>query len=179
MNKIFALTLSGAILLSITAGGLFAKSHKPATSPSTSTSPTTNEKLVQIPNPFVDYETLEEAENAVGFKIKTPSNLPKGYKIESISAASNTLVQIIYKNGQDELYFRQAKGQDDISGDYNDYAQVTTENIGQLKITLKGNQQKISTATWTDGEFSFAIGTGYQGTGFEKTEVLDLIKGIQ
>lgn len=112
----------------------------------------------QIPNPVVEYKTVEDAEKAIDFKVPTPEKLPKGYELDSVSVISNEIFQIFYKNGENEILYRAAKGSEDISGDYNEYEAEETDEINGLSITLKGDGSKYYTAIWNDGEFSYALG---------------------
>lgn len=111
----------------------------------------------QIPNPVVEYKTVEDAEKAIDFKAPTPEKLPKGYELDSVSVISNEIFHIFYKNGENEILYRAAKGSEDISGDYNKYEAEETDEINGLSITLKGDGSKYYTAIWNDGEFSYAL----------------------
>lgn len=74
MKRCIALAMSAALALSITACG---SSSKPATSQSGSASDTSAVlgENTQIPNPWQDFESLEEAVKAVGFDFVAPDAL--------------------------------------------------------------------------------------------------------
>ncbi len=61
------------------------------------------------------------------------------------------MIQADYENG---MYIRKASGSDDISGDYNDYAQVETVN----RVTLKGENGNFSLAVWNNNGYTYAVG---------------------
>ena len=54
------------------------------------------------------------------------------------------MIEVIFQNGDDEIRFRKGLGGEDISGDYNEYAQIETVD----GVTLKG----------VDGQFSLPCG---------------------
>ena len=68
-----------------------------------------------------------------------------------------------------------AKGNEDISGDYNTYNINKEVKIGDLTVTMRGND-KISNAVWTDGEFSFSVSSDVE---LEEPEVINLIENIK
>ena len=68
-----------------------------------------------------------------------------------------------------------AKGSDDISGEYNDYAINKEVTIGGLTVTMRGNDQ-ISNAVWAYGEFSYSILSDVE---LEEAEVIHIIESIK
>ena len=76
----------------------------------------------------------------------------------------------------DSLMVRKAKGNDDVSGDYNSYSEVHSLNIGDLQITVKGENHMIYVATWTDGSYSFAITTN---NALSEEQIADIIKQVK
>ena len=182
MNKLINLALCGTILLSLTACGASptdtGKSKAQANKTET-VNTITNEEDVQIPSPFIEYATLEEAEAAVGIKVTVPSKLPEGYTQKVIYAVDDYMVQIIYSNGENDICFRQAKGAGDISGDYNEYSEVNTVTINGMEVTTKGNDSKVNVAIWTSGDYAFSIETGTLSTGIEKDIMTEMINSIE
>ena len=55
------------------------------------------------------------------------------------------------------VLFRKAVGSEDISGDYNEYASVTEQDVNGRTVTLKGDGKLTYLAIWTDGEFSYSV----------------------
>lgn len=134
---------------------------------------------VQIPNPFVDCETLEKAEQLAGFEISLPEKMPEGFTQNAIFAIENNLIEIDYINGEDEIYIRKAKGNEDVSGDYNEYKEKNTIQVGELNITIKGNDGMINVATWNDGDYAYAIGANNGEKGIDSSVINDMIKSIK
>ena len=109
-----------------------------------------------IANPFVDYATLAEAEEAAGFTLKLPERV-KGYPEQTVQLMSGKMLQVIYRNGDKRVIIRKAAGEDDISGDYNSYAEERAVIAGGHEVTVKGNEGKVSLAVWTRNGYSFAV----------------------
>ena len=79
------------------------------------------EELTQIGNPWVDYDRLSDAEDAVGFKLGMPTEITGGFIAEEFRVMNNELLEIVYRDGDYEVTVRKAPGEDqDISGVYSD-----------------------------------------------------------
>ena len=116
----------------------------------------TEEPLMQIPNPFVDYDSLEAAAKAAGFELKAPSSV-EGFSEKVIQVCNGEMIQVIFLNGDDRLFIRKAEGSDDISGDYNEYSDNGTVTVDGNSVTLRGDDGKVSTAVWTSGKYTYSV----------------------
>jgi|GEM_PF-2372902 len=96
-----------------------------------------------------------------------------------IQAIPNNTIQVSYKNGDAELLLRKAKGTEDISGDYNTYAENTTEDVNGMSVKLRGSNGKVSTAVWTSGGYSYAIDVSNSAGGMDKDTILSFIKEMK
>lgn len=67
------------------------------------------------------------------------------------------LAEIQYFGGTDSLCYRKSAGTEDNSGDYNSYSQVESRNISGKSVTLKGENDAFTLATWTDGSYAYSI----------------------
>lgn len=113
---------------------------------------TADENNVQIPNPFIPYENIDAAKKALSFNPSVPTVLPEGYNIDEITVMDNNFLQIVYKNDKDEtIRYRIAKSSEDISGDYNTYANEKRVTIGNYEVTVRGNEN-ISGAIWSSDD---------------------------
>lgn len=158
--------------------------------------PGNNSSDVENPNPFTDCATLEEAVKIAGFDFSSPDTV-EGYSQKHIMAVKNELIQIIYTNEdeysemseelnnvngeemgfeRDDLLIRKAAGNEDISGDYNEYAEINMVAVGGLQVTMKGDNGKINVAIWTDSEYTFAIVTSNAISSDKMTELIANIK---
>ncbi len=139
------------------------------------TDPLGKTESVQLPSPIQEYETLADAAQAVGFELAAPDAL-NGSDRRDVSTISNELLQIIYRKGEDETArIRKAPGTDDISGDYNLYAQVETATVDGIQITLKGDTGKVCLATWTAKGYTYSVSV--EG-GIPAAEMTQLVASI-
>ncbi len=110
-----------------------------------------------LPNPLVNYKTFEEAKKAAGFNARQPLALPEGYVAESFVVINKELLQVIYGDGKNQLTYRTARGEKDISGDYNRYSSTRVVDITGIKVTMKGTAAKVSLATWNNDKISYSL----------------------
>ena len=137
---------------------------------------------VQIPDPFEGFSAVKGA----GFEMSVP-DAPKGYETATYRVNNSTqMLEIIYSDkdleNEDaiEAYrIRKAIGSDDISGDYNDYSEKTEVSISGNQVSLKGNDGKVFVATWTSGEFTYAIDIDMDGQGLSGDEVIALVNATK
>ena len=113
--------------------------------------PADESENVQIPNPWQECGSLEEAGKLAGFSFTAPETVD-GYTERYIAAIENEIAQVIFSNGDDsELYFRKGVG------GYNTYTTIEEQTIDGHTVLCKGNDGLIYTATWTDGTYSYAV----------------------
>ncbi len=137
---------------------------------------TSKEESVQIPNPFTEHKTVEEAKKALPFEVKEPSSVPEGYSLTNITTMSGEMLQLVYENGKNEITYRTAKGAEDIGGDYNVYNVVKTVKVGDADITIRANTDKEGgSAVWTNGGYTFSV--YFDGAFYEK-DMLDILKEL-
>lgn len=116
------------------------------------------------PNPFIDCADLDEAAQMVGFSLVVPS-APDWVAVLEDSG----MIQADYENG---MHIRKASGNGDISGDYNEYAQVETVN----GVTLKGEDGQFALAIWNDGGYTYAVGVS---EALSQTGILALVASVK
>ena len=161
MKKLLAILMSAAIALSIAACG----AEKPAGNDPAGKS------NVEIPNPFVDCETLEEAQEKAGFEMTLPDRID-GYDNRKISAIEKEMISVIFANDKDgQICFRKGVGEKDVSGDFNQYAETKQIDLGGTKITLKGSDGKVNLAVWTKDGYAYSISST---DGLNKVTMTDL-----
>ena len=132
----------------------------------------------QIPNPFVDCETKADAEKLAGFEMTVPEQI-EGYEQKLFQAIDGELIQVFYasqEKEEDEILIRKGVGSDDISGNYEEFAEVRTAAAGDLEVTLKGNDGKVTVAVWTTGSYTFSIQVD---AGASQDEMLNLVEAVQ
>ena len=143
----------------------------------TDTSTDTADGSTEIANPYVDCETLEEAGELAGFDISVPDEIDGGYTQGTIQAVENEMIQVIYTTeAGEEITLRKGTGTEDISGDYNEYAEENTLDVDGTSVTARGDGGLVYAATWTDGTYTYAITAS---AGLESDSVSALVPSIQ
>lgn len=178
MKKFIAITFCAIMTLSFVgcANTFPAKENSQKSSEGSNQSSRVNEK---IPSPFIDCETMADAEKIVGFDVTLPKKMLEGYTQKLIQAVETEMIQIFYKNGEKEILIRKAKGSEDISGDYTEYKESETVAIGTLQVSTKGNDGKINVATWVDGDYSYSITANLGETGLDMSIISYIVGNIR
>lgn len=107
-----------------------------------------------------EYASASELSAATGFPITELKSLPFTVLQTGYMSIGSDLAEIEY-SGNDEsetLVFRKSRGTEENSGDYTVYSTVDTVKAGSATVTLKGNGERISLASWTDGQYAYSIG---------------------
>lgn len=114
---------------------------------------------VQIPNPWQECASLEDAGKLAGFSFMAPESV-EGFTERYIAAIENDIAEVIFSNGDNDdtaLYFRKGVGSEDISGDYNAYDTVEEQTIGGKTVTCKGHDGLVYTAIWNEDGYAYAV----------------------
>lgn len=129
--------------------------------------------IEDIINPIERFDTIEDAQKALKFKVTVPKELLGKYNIKYINTISRDLFQICYVNKQNDIIFRMGQGIGDVSGDYNDYKINTIVNINGSNIKLKGDDKLINVATWSVNDMSYSISVN---DGMKQDDIINIIK---
>ena len=117
---------------------------------------------VQISNPWIDCATLDQAAGLAGFDITVPGKFD-GYPNKVVQAVEKSMIQVMYFDGDPSaedssmVMVRKGTGNEDISGDYNEYAEKETVNMHGVDVQLRGENGLVYSAIWTWNGYSFAI----------------------
>lgn len=136
----------------------------------------TGDVSVGIGNEIVDVADAGALSEAVGFSVKEPHALPFQADEVRYTAFWGEMAQITYTGAGQTVTFRQSLGTEDNSGDYNEYPQTETLEIGEASVTLKGEGQTYSLAVWSDGTYSYSFTAE---NGLTATEWGALISAVQ
>ena len=121
---------------------------------------------LQIPSPFQPCDSLDDAEEMAGFDLTLPKTA------DMLEAIENKMIQAFYGEDGTDMLIRKALGSEDISGDYNEYAQTKTVD----GVTLKGADGQFSLAMWTNGEYTYSISVG---SALSQTDMMALVGGVK
>lgn len=158
-KKLIALSMSAALALSLCACSKTAPVSPAPSAQETQNAENIGSENVQIPNPWADCDTAADAAALAGFDFTVPEELFDGASNKTIQAAQGEMIQVIYSdaNGNEIGRVRKAAGNDDVSGDYNDYAENETADVGGVSVQLRGTDGKVFVMTWTAGDFTYSV----------------------
>lgn len=124
----------------------------------------------QIPSPLTEHDTLTALEQAVSFPIQQPA-MPDGYAVSSLTDINQSVAQITYQNGDQEIVYRVGKGTDDISGSYEDYSNKCTLEIEGVNVRLRG-EQDFHVAAWHNNGFAYSV---YAPAGLTTAQISQIV----
>ena len=84
-----------------------------------------------------------------------------------------------YLDGEDNrvLTVRKGTGEEDISGDYNEYPQEDVTELEGLSVTVRGDGERIFLALWQEGGYSYAVSFDDGGTQDQLQEIMKFVMG--
>lgn len=169
MKKIIAMTLCATMALSLAACAK--KEEAPKAPEKEPTSQTT-----QLANPFRDFDTLKEAEEAVGFSLEVPATIPNWVSETAFRTMNNEMLEVIYNGKDDQFRIRKAAGSDDISGIQTAYSETEEVPVGERTVTCKGENGLVYVAVWQDGDYTYAMSFD---NGMEQASVIAMVETIR
>ena len=112
----------------------------------------------------------------LGFELHAPDTwLDSEEPVYSVIAG--TIAEASYRAGDKEvLNIRKAAGNDDISGDYNEYENETVLILDGLDITCRGNDDLWNLLLWTKGGYTYAAGIP---DGIRTEDIAELVSSIE
>lgn len=135
-----------------------------------------NEPFDVATDSMIEYDSLKELNGAFRFEINEVTQLPfepsetiywNAFGVARIDYYSLTGDNITLSVARDDGT--------DISGDYNEYEYVTEKTINGVTVTIKGDNETVSLATWTQDGYAYAIGA-VPGIDMESMEAM--VSGI-
>lgn len=173
-NRLAALLLCVSIGATLVACGNETKSIG-ASGSVQSASESTDSEQVGMPNPWVEAKDQNDAQEQAGFTIQLPSSLPAEYGAPSFQVIPDDILEADYAgDGDAEICIRKAVGTGDPSGDYNQYSSSRKMTVGDVEVTMKGNDGGVSLAVWQDGNNAYSIGI-YNAAGITAEEMAQMV----
>lgn len=181
MRTPIALALAFVCALSLTACSGAASDEKDASAQTDSSQPAT-----QIANPITEYDLLADAVDAAGFAFDVPESIGAYNACAYLVIAAGTgdaLIEVDYAqdaaaSSDDEYVVRKAAGADDVSGDYNSYAEESTLDADGISYALKGNDGQVNLVTWERGGYAYSL-AAYGAAALSADEVEGIVLQIQ
>lgn len=139
--------------------------------------PTLSDAEVDMINPFIDCDTLEEAERIAGFEFDVPEDLEPDLQAE-YRALKGILIEVIYYVRGEEIYRIRKGTERDVSGDYNEYSVSVCVDTATWGAELKGYKEGLTNcAVWTDEDgFGYSLTTEASPIKTDRViEIIDLL----
>ena len=137
--------------------------------------------FVGMANPWMDCADIAEAERLAGFNMKAPERIV-GHDRRLIQTIKESTVQLFYSDkdmsepDSDVVLVRKARGNEDISGDYNTYEKTETVTTHGTEVSLRENGDMVYVATWKKDGFTYAVNAD---NGLTKEEIYCLAETIE
>lgn len=139
-----------------------------------------SEDTTQVYKNFKQVNSLNEAEEILGFGIDINEKIfGDGYE-KRIQIIEPKLIELHYNQLDQWIIIRKAlyEGDEDISGDYNEYPQKDTKIIDDIQFIIRGNDDKINVVSWKKDKYSYSLNINPGGIGFGDEEVFNIISQI-
>ncbi len=104
-----------------------------------------------------EYENAADLSAASGIEIDDLDNLPFKPEETSYLYYEEGIAEIVYSGGGDSLSYRVSNGNEDNSGDRDEYGKVYEEEIGSVVFTLKGEGDRIFCALFQRDGRSYSV----------------------
>jgi hypothetical protein len=116
-----------------------------------------NDPVEQTIPEIVEYSSLNELSEAIGFSVKEVQNVP--FEVEKVQyiAYWKELGEIQYIGENNTLTIRVSAFNEDISGDYSVYSDTKNITISGHSVTIKGDDSKYSLAVWESDGISYSM----------------------
>jgi len=157
MKKFISLAIGLSIAATIFCGcntkDVVVVSSEDTKTTSSSVSEEHSQENVQVQNPWIETQDINEANQKAGTEI----TIPDGLTPSIFRYIEDDCLDIVFSEG---YIVRVAKtdSAEDISGDYNEYSQVTGSVISLVDITQYSNSLEfLNTATWYSDGYSYAF----------------------
>ena len=128
----------------------------------------------QISNPWEDFDSLEDAEQASGVTM----TLPEREGTPSYRAMKGSILEVIYKDsaGSETLRLRKGADESDVSGDYNTYPTIKTITVDGINTRMKGSGNAMRLAVWTRDGHAYSVSTAKPVT---IAEMMALVRAVK
>lgn len=180
MKRAITMIVMSIFLLSLVG----CKANKNETTPNTTSTietplATVPDSTVQEADPWVEVSSLEEARTLTGKDYKTPETALEGYEQTGIRVMSDQLMEVTYKKGADTITYRVCASDmtdlADISGVNGDFGQVETINVENIEGEMRGNEDIMQVAVWSDAANTYSV---VSTEGMTTEQMLTIVEGL-
>lgn len=129
--------------------------------------------IVTAPD-ILEVASADALTKEIGFEVRDITSL-KDKSVETTYIAYDEMGEISYSFDGKNISYRKSKGNEDNSGDYNEYENEKKLIVNDCNVILKGSNELYSNANWTDNNFSYSI---YCYDGLSEHDLQDIITEI-
>lgn len=139
--------------------------------------PQPEDEVVTVANPMIQCADMTEAENLAGFTLDAPDSIMgSDSKDLYVYNIDNKLIEITYYLNNEELCtVRKGVGNEDVSGDYNQYESTTQIENNDITYTLNTNSNLVYLVTWNTDGYSYSFSSV---KGIKPEEILNILNSI-
>lgn len=123
--------------------------------------------LVGSAGDIITFSSAGALSESVGFAVEDLAGLPFAVEQTVYTSHRGRLAQITYTGEGREATYRKSAGEEDNSGVYSSFSQETEVTVDGQVVTLKGDGQLYTLATWWDGAYSYSLNLSH---GFSQAE---------
>lgn len=131
---------------------------------------------VQIPNPWQEVPSMQDAQNLAGFTLTGPETLHEMNQcaIHVLPDADMPIVEIYYGDDAGGAYatIRKSTANEDVSGVYTEYPVAKEMTVDTITVSAKGNGETYETADWSKGGCRYSL---YVGSGISEEELVQAV----
>ena len=117
----------------------------------------TESEQVFVGNGIEECSSIESLSANVGFPVADLSDLPFAVNHTEYLSYWGDLAEIDYQGADGTACYRKSKGEEDNSGDYNEYAEVRTLEAEGFSVTVKGENGTYRLAVWQKDGYSYSL----------------------
>lgn len=146
-------------------------------------------KPPQAENPFIEFQSLEDACTYAEFALTPPENYgnvsEKVFRVLRAEKKIRRLIEVIYLDAEKNeiIRFRKSFGKGDISGDSSRYTANEDAKVGSRAVRIKGTSDGFYNAIWSvivieageESQFAYSV---MSQTPLTRTEMISLIESI-
>lgn len=122
---------------------------------------------------IVACSSIEELSQTAGFSVEELHALPFAVQSTSYEWCWDKWAEVTYTGKKNSVEYRKAVGTEDISGDYTEYVQITTETVHGVEVTIKGNDDRYRLAVWQSEGYMFSV---WIEQGIPYSKMIDLVQ---
>lgn len=166
--------LAGAAAIAIVIGGVTI--HEMRFRTDARVKPGEQEEQILVGNGIEECSSLSELEEKVGFEVEDIRELLPFIPEETVYLSYwGDTAEIQYSKGGQTICYRKSEGEEDNSGDYNEYAVEKSVTVDGCEILLKGSEAGISLAIWSRDGFAYSLSFVQE---MEEEEILSIVQSM-